>query len=103
MVVRPVTVRVKEEHVEAFITATRKNHEGSLREPGVLRFDVLQCVAEPTRFLLYEVYRDEGAAEVHKTTAHYREWKKAVEPMMAEPRESTAFAVIAPQDSARWK
>ena len=37
-------------------------------EPGNLRFDVLRDPADPTRFLIYEVFVDETAAAAHKTT-----------------------------------
>ena len=62
MFVTLVHVHVKPEHVDAFIDATRANHEASTREPGNLRFDVLRSVDDPQRFVLYEWYRDEASA-----------------------------------------
>ena len=32
-----VHAHVKPEHLEAFIAATRRNHEDSVREPGITR------------------------------------------------------------------
>jgi len=52
-----VHVAVKPESVEHFIRATLENARNSVAEPGVARFDVLQDVDDPTRFLLAEVYR----------------------------------------------
>ncbi len=63
-----VHVKVKPERVEDFVAATRANHEGSVREPGNRRFDVLQDPADPTRFLLYEVYASEADAAVMRAT-----------------------------------
>lgn len=103
MIVRVITVYVKPESVEDFRAATEKNHAGSIQEPGVLRFDVLQNAERPTEFLLYEVYTDEPATISHKETTHYAEWKKTVTPMMAKDRESATFTVVAPLDTARWK
>jgi quinol monooxygenase YgiN len=54
--------------VTGFIEACRENHEGALREPGNRRFDVLQDPSDPTRFILYEAYRDE-AGESGRNTA----------------------------------
>ena len=54
MYVTLVNVHVKSEHVEDFIEASRANHESSVREPGNLRFDVLQLEEDPCRFILYE-------------------------------------------------
>jgi len=81
-----VHVRVKPELVEAFREATIENARNSVREPGVLRFDFLQQVDDPARFLLIEIYRDEGAPARHRETAHYLKWREIAEPMMAEPR-----------------
>jgi autoinducer 2-degrading protein len=97
-----VYVHVKPEHVEAFAEATRRNHAGSVREPGNLRFDVLQSADEPTRFVLVEVYGDEAAAAAHKKTAHYLAWREAVADWMASPRVGRRFSVIAPADPEAW-
>ena len=102
MIVTCVTVYVKEEHIEDFITATVQNHEGSIQEAGNMRFDVLQCTGDPTRFMLYEAYATEEAAKAHKDTKHYNTWREAVAPWMARPREGIAHKVIRPADQTRW-
>ena len=56
MIVTIVHVHVKPEHVEDFINATKENHNNSIKEPGNLRFDVLQSTEDPTKFILYEAY-----------------------------------------------
>jgi len=102
MQVTCVAVFVKPEHVQDFIRATQANHDGSVREPGNLRFDVLQSREDPARFLLYEAYRSEEAAAAHKQTEHYRRWKDAVEPWMAQPRSGTVYRVVSPRDPEQW-
>jgi autoinducer 2-degrading protein len=102
MFVSCVTVHVMKERVGDFIEATGKNHEGSLKEPGNLRFDVLQCVADPARFFLYEAYESEEAAAAHKRTPHYLAWKSAVDPLMAKPREGVPHRVVFPDDRGKW-
>lgn len=93
-----VAVRVTPDQVEPFRTATAENARNSLLEPGVARFDVLQQSDDPTRFVLVEVYRGPEDSARHKETAHYRIWRAAVEPMMAEPRRSTAYGNVFPDD-----
>jgi autoinducer 2-degrading protein len=102
MIVTCVTVYVKEEHIEAFIAATVRNHEGSIREAGNMRFDVLQCADDPARFLLYEAYASEEAARAHKETEHYSQWRDAVAPWMERPREGIVHKVIRPTDRSKW-
>jgi autoinducer 2-degrading protein len=103
MIVRIVDVYVRAEDVEAFKTASLRNREGSIQEPGVIRFDILQVESAPTHFVLFEVYRDEQATLDHKDTAHYQQWRRTVEPMMEKPRVGTSCRVLAPGDPAQWR
>ncbi len=96
-----VHVRVQPGAAEAFQAASLENAAQSLREPGVLRFDVLQDLEAPDRFVLVEVYRDAAAAAAHKQTAHYARWRDAVAPLMAEPRQSRKYVNRFPDD-AGW-
>jgi (4S)-4-hydroxy-5-phosphonooxypentane-2,3-dione isomerase len=95
-----VHVRVLPETVDAFLDAMRANHEGSVREPGNLRFDVLRDPADATRFLVYEAYEDATAAAAHKSTAHYLAWRERVAPMMAESRRGETWTGILPECAA---
>lgn len=94
MLIVHVSVHVLPEAVKAFIDATRANARASRLEPGVVRFDVVQSLDDPTRFVLVEAYRDDAAAAAHKETAHYATWRDTVAPMMAEPRTSQRFADV---------
>jgi autoinducer 2-degrading protein len=91
-----VHARVLPGRVADFIAATRANHLESVREPGNVRFDVLQAPDDPTHFILYEAYADAHAAGAHKETAHYLAWREAVAPMMAEPRRGESFVGLYP-------
>ncbi len=91
-----IHVHVLPDQVEAFRAASLVNAAASLREPGCVRFDVAQETADPTRFLLVEVYRGQEGAAAHKQTAHYQTWRDAVAPMMAEPRTSKSYATVSP-------
>lgn len=92
-----VTVAVHAGREQDFIAATWANHEGSVREAGNLRFDVLQDPDDPTRFLLYEAYRTEADALAHKNTPHYQIWRDTVAEMMAAPRQGVVYHVICPE------
>jgi autoinducer 2-degrading protein len=87
MYVVSVTVFVKPECVPAFITATLENARNTRREPGNVRFDVLQGESDSARFLLYEAYVSKDSFAAHQQTAHYLKWKETVAPWMAQPRE----------------
>lgn len=91
-----VHVHVKAEFVDAFIEATRANHEASVREPGNRRFDVLQDPVDPARFVLYEAYVSADDVAAHKLTAHYTAWRDSVADMMAEPRKGVPMHGLYP-------
>jgi (4S)-4-hydroxy-5-phosphonooxypentane-2,3-dione isomerase len=101
MLVVLVYVHVKPDCVDAFKAATLENARNSVQEPGIARFDVIQQRDDPTRFVLVEVYRSDEAPAAHKTTAHYQTWRDTVADMMAEPRSSTNYANVYP-DEAGW-
>lgn len=97
MIVAVVHVYVKPEHIEDFITASTKNHLNSIKELGNLRFDVLQDVDDPAKFVLYEAYESEEFAAAHKNTSHYLEWRETVASWMAKPREGVKHFSICPK------
>jgi (4S)-4-hydroxy-5-phosphonooxypentane-2,3-dione isomerase len=101
MYIMHVSIRVKPECVDAFIKATIGNAQGSVQEPGVARFDVIQELEDPTRFKLVEVYYSEADVAKHKETAHFAAWFKVAEGMMAEQRTRVFYRNVFPED-ADW-
>lgn len=93
-----VHVQVKPVHIDDFIAASRLNHEASIREPGNLRFDVLQSPENPCHFILYEAYVSAEAAAAHKQTPHYLVWRDTVAAWMAEPRQGVLYKGLFTQE-----
>jgi autoinducer 2-degrading protein len=96
-----VFVHVKADQIDAFKAATLENARNSVQEPGVARFDMLQQMDDPARFVLVEVYRSPDDPARHKETRHYQVWRDTVVDMMAEPRSSIKFDNLFPDD-AGW-
>ena len=103
MLIVHVHVHVKPEAVDAFRAATLENARNSIREPGVVRFDVVRQEDDPTRWVLVEIYRDAEAPAAHKATAHYAAWRDTVEPMIASPRRSVKYEAAFPAEAAGWE
>jgi quinol monooxygenase YgiN len=95
-----VHARVKAEFIDAFKQATIINAENSAKEPGVARFDFMQQQDDPSKFVLYEVYRDADAPAKHKATAHYNAWLEKVGDMFEEPRTRALYTNVSPSDAA---
>lgn len=93
-----VHVHVKPEFVDAFKQASLENASNSVKEEGIARFDVIQQIDDPTRFILVEVYKTAEAPAAHKETAHYLKWRDAVADMMVEPRQGVKYSNIFPDD-----
>ena len=94
-----VSIHVKDDRAPQFIEATLDNARNTRREPGNLRFDVLQQEQDPTRFTLYEVYRSPEDFAAHQKTPHYLKWKEAVADWLAEPRAGVRHRSLFPADS----
>jgi (4S)-4-hydroxy-5-phosphonooxypentane-2,3-dione isomerase len=88
-----VNVQIKPGYEDAFVEATLANARNSVQEPGIARFDVIRETADPTRFVLLEVYRDAEAPARHKETAHYAAWRA-----MAAPRVGVKYQNLFPDD-----
>lgn len=79
-------LRARPDAIERYRERLLRHARNSLTlEPGAcLRFDVHQDKADPTLFLLIEVYRDEAALEAHRNSQHFREYKEDTQDWVAE-------------------
>jgi (4S)-4-hydroxy-5-phosphonooxypentane-2,3-dione isomerase len=89
-----VKVQVKPELLAEFTTAILRNAELSVqRDPGCVRFDVLQQEDDPTRWFFYEVYDKEQAWVDHRSSAHFLAFKDVGDRAIAS-REVTKLTGI---------
>jgi quinol monooxygenase YgiN len=102
MFVALVFVHVRPEVIEDFKAITLENARNSVREAGIIRFDVVQQENDPTRFVLIEAYRSPEGPTAHRETAHYQNWRAQAEAMMAEPRTGLKFTPLFPAP-ALWE
>ena len=75
----------------------KEDAAGSREEPGCLRFDLLQDITDPTRFIFYEVYKNgDDAIDFHKNTPHYAKWTafKETKPNPVESQTVTKLNAI---------
>ena len=98
-----VKIYVKEEYIEKFKEITFYNSENSRKEPGNLRFDVIQSTDSPALFFLYEIYKSDDAIAYHRSTEHYQKWRDTVADMMEKPREAVQGFPLCPSDEAAYK
>ena len=59
-------LRVKKRYLKEFNKRIRRHARNSVtKEPGCISFEVGVADSDPQKFLLYEVYIDEGAFKTH--------------------------------------
>jgi (4S)-4-hydroxy-5-phosphonooxypentane-2,3-dione isomerase len=102
MIATFVHVWVNDDKINDFIEASKKNHQQSVKEPGNLRFDILQDASDSSKFTFYEAYISEEAASMHKNTDHYKLWRDTVANWMKKPREGVKHFIICPTDIKEW-
>lgn len=78
-----VSIRIKAENVERFMTAVLSNAREARKETGCRQFEVLVDTSDPTKLLLFEVYEDEKAFEAHQQTPHFRQYLAEAVPLLA--------------------
>lgn len=83
-------VLVKPDRVDDFIAVSTANATESVKEPGCRRFDVIQQLDDPTRFVLVEEYDAQSDLDFHKTQQHYLDWRAAMEDIQVE-RNATKY------------
>jgi autoinducer 2-degrading protein len=93
-----VHIRVNQEHIDNFIEATLLNHQASIKEKGIRRFDILQDANDPTKFMLYEAYATASDAAAHKDTLHYVMWHERVAMMTLTPFDDIRYNCLFPDD-----
>lgn len=93
-----VNCDVKSEFVEEFKKATIENASQSVKESGVVRFDLMQVQGDENqhRFSLLECYSSPSGLDAHKETKHYAKWQELVEPWMAKPRTKEIYSNVWP-------
>ncbi|UVN45045.1 putative quinol monooxygenase [Pseudomonas mosselii] len=80
-----IKTRVKPGCADDFLTVIKVNAAASVAtEPGCLVFDVSLDRVDPDVIYLYEIYRDDEAYEAHTQTAHFRDSRPLVEPLIVE-------------------
>ena len=69
--------RIHPQHVEAFKKRMLQHAETCLRvEKGCVRFDVNQSRADPSLFIMYEIFNGPEALQAHADSAHTKDFVK---------------------------
>lgn len=67
----------------------------SREEPGNLRWDIWQDAAQPGRFVLDELYKDESAVAAHRATPHFQHYLAVVDSLAERQAHVVRPVVVA--------
>ncbi len=89
-----VTVTVPEDVREEFLQVMQADMDESRKEPGCMRFDLLDQGDGVYSF--YEAYKDASDLTTHKTTPHYKGWAefKKANPAVAQSQTVVNFTFL---------
>jgi quinol monooxygenase YgiN len=74
----------------------------SKQDVGLVRFEVLQRTAPSNQFVILEAWKDQAALDAHGATAHAKQFRDKVTPLLIAPiddRLSIAISTVPPQNA----
>jgi quinol monooxygenase YgiN len=79
----------------------RQLGDASRKEPGALRFEVLQRSSPTSHFLILEAWKDQAALDAHTAAAHTKQFRDKLQPQLLAPVDerlciTTAVGPITP-------
>ena len=90
-----VNIRIKPENVDSFMQKLAVNAASARKESGCKQFEVLQDPQDKTKVMLYEVYVDEKAFEVHQQQPAFKVYVAEAVPLLAS-RERSIWHRVSP-------
>lgn len=67
------------------IAALQEFTADSQKDPGVVRFELLQQEGHANHFTIYEVWRSRKAFDAHLAAAHTRAFREKIQPWLGSP------------------
>jgi quinol monooxygenase YgiN len=72
----------------------RKLTESSRKDPGNLRFDVLQHAMRPNHFTIIEGWQDAKALDAHAASAHMKEYRDSLAAISGSPLDERLYQMV---------
>ena len=66
----------------------------SRKEPGNIRFDVVQHTMRANHFTVLEVWRDQKALDAHSASPHTKHYRDTLQPMTGSPLDERVYKAV---------
>jgi quinol monooxygenase YgiN len=74
----------------------RRLADASRKEPGNLRFDIVQHTMRANHFTVVEAWRDRQALDGHVAAAHTRQYRDELQPLTGSPLDERVYTMVQP-------
>jgi quinol monooxygenase YgiN len=75
-------------------TLLRRLAEASRKEPGNLRFDVLQHAMRGNHFTVIETWQSQSALDAHAAAAHTKQYREELQPISGSPLDERLYRAV---------
>jgi len=72
----------------------RRLAEASRKEPGSLRFDVLQHMMRGNHFTVVETWQSQAALDAHAAAVHTKEYRDVLQPISGSPLDERLYRAV---------
>jgi len=66
----------------------------SRKDPGVVRFELLQDLARKNHFTLVEVWENQKAFDAHLDAEHTKQFREKLQPMLGSPFDERLHSIM---------
>src|SRR5438045_8672139 len=66
----------------------------TLKEPGCIKYELLQCRDNRSQFMFNEHWIDQDAFKIHSMMPYIQSWESRKEEFLATPNKVTAWEII---------
>ena len=88
-------VFIKPDKVETFLAATKSLIEKSRAEEGCISYSLYQDPQDKTKFLFFEVWKNQAAVDYHFSTDHFKKFGEMLNECASAPPVITIFDSVA--------
>jgi autoinducer 2-degrading protein len=89
-----VDLEIAPGELDKFLAALRTNAAATIKEPGCLRYEILQSPGNPTQILIFEAYENEAAVQAHRAADHFKAYQAATKDLVVK-RQSRPMVSVA--------
>jgi len=94
MIVVAAVLKTAEGKGDELVKEFKKLAPKVLKDPGVISYVMHRSVNDPNKFFVYEKYEDQEALKYHSSTSHFKEFSKAIGPMLSGRAEIELYSEV---------